>query len=833
MKKNFTLLLLALSALTAGARQLSPAEALQRAGQDQLTPLSVKTVASPQLVMDVKAAKTNIPAVYVFDTKPGYLILSANDCAAPVLGYSDRGTIDPQSLPPAMKYWLDSYASQIAWAEQNGVTYNAKSASRATDMEAIAPLVKTTWNQSAPYNDKCPEFNGERSVTGCVATALAQEMYYHQWPATAQGGKVSYESEYSSEYTTQISLNFDNVTFDWNDMLLNYTSDNYTTTQADAVAELMYACGVAVEMDYSPVESGASTLYIAPALYKYFGYSDAAIMPFRTFYTSDEWNQMVYDQLAQNLPVLYGGDSTEGGHQFVCDGYQGDGYFHFNWGWAGQSDGYYLLSALDPESQGIGGSTSGYNYNQSICINVAKPGVITGPQYLIYCSGDFLTEGLYENMEEEGSSQTVQLGQTLTIMSSNYFGNYGCKAVDGAFGILISGDNGTTTAYASSTSLATLADNGDVQSYTVTLPSTLEEGTYNVTPIFLPEGASEYVNILAPVAGIRSLSMTVSGSTATITVGNAPDFTISNAEFKSEVYSGSYFSLDFTAVNNGSDQYYGLIGAVLVQNGNEMASTEQVVPVTLNAGETATFNLIGQFENELGDGVAAGEYQVVLVESTTGNSVGPQNSLTVNVQSTLESSPTLNVSLAIDGTSTDVDPSDITFKGTVGVESGYLADQLMMFVFPDESGAEDIYYTYTDYMFVGEGDQTDFDLNVDLSSVVTDGGTYMAQMYTSSEEALGQPVTFTVQTTGISDVADTSADVKVFPIPANDYITVTAPEGIGSVAIVNLAGQAVRKLDGANQQSVTVNVDNLASGHYFLVITSANGKNTARHIIVE
>ena len=838
MNKLYSFLLLTAVTFGLSARELSPSEALARVDNrtSVLKTLSKGSQAGPRLALEIKMpARKDMAALYLFDTGSATMIVSANDVAKPLLGWADNGEITERNMAPGLRYWLDFYAAQIEWAVNNNVAtvQSAASESRA----AVSPLIKTTWNQSAPYNNDCPEFSGSRSYTGCVATAMAQAMYFYQWPVKAQGGTVSYTSQYPSsqdpEFEKSISYNFDNATFDWSDMLLNYVpasgsqAANYNSTQAAAVAELMYACGVSVQMAYSTQESGAASVAIAPALYKYFNYAPTAIMPQRSFYTDEDWEALVYNELAQGNPVLYGGQSIDGGHQFICDGYQ-NGYYHFNWGWSGQSDGYYLLSALDPESQGAGGSTSGFNFDQDICIGLKTSA--TAPQYLICCSGNFMTEGLLDNEEEGLYSQTVSLGTELTIVSSNYFANFGCRAAEGKFGVLLTAADGSTTKLYATTSSIDVVEKATVSSYTVTLPSSLSAGTYDMTPIFLPEGESDPINVICPPSGVQSLTLTVEGSEATIGVGTAPQVTVSKASFKSEVYDGSYFSLDFTVANQGSTDYYGTWSAVLLQDNEEEALTEQLVPVSLSAGQTETFNLVGMFTSVSGQALQ-GEYQVVFVDATTNNVIEPQTTLTVNVNAEQYTEPQLSVSLTLDQSAQDIDASSIKFKGTVECTSGYFSGQLTLAIFGNGSSTS-IYTTYTDFLFVGEGQSTTFDLNVDLGSVAIEGNTYQAGMY-NGQNSVSSYLAFTV-TSGLDDItAGSDTQFRVYPVPARDVLTIQAPAPIEQLDIYDLSGRPMLPTAAPHAGETTVNVSDYPAGHYFIVLRTANGETFRRHIIVD
>ena len=242
----------------------------------------------------------------------------------------------------------------------------------------IAPLVSTTWNQGAPYNNLCPVYSGSnRSATGCVATAMAQVMNCHQWPQSATTAIPGYTTE---SYGIDLTAGLPAVTFDWANMQDSYSS-SATGTAADAVATLMQYCGYSVEMDYGP-ESGSNTDMVAAALKAYFDYNATTQFVSRSMYTYAKWTALIYHELANGRPVVYGGMSSGGGHEFVCDGYKYENntdFFHINWGWGGLSDNYFVLSALDPDQQGIGGSSSndGFHYGQDAVIGI-QPSTGTG-----------------------------------------------------------------------------------------------------------------------------------------------------------------------------------------------------------------------------------------------------------------------------------------------------------------------------------------------------------------------------------------------------------------------------------------------------------------------
>ena len=209
-------------------------------------------------------------------------------------------------------------------------------------------MITAMWDQIEPYNNMAPLYGSERTYTGCVATTMAMVMDYWNYPEKGQG-KVSYTA---STIGKRIELDFSKRKFDWDNMLRSYDIDGeYSAEQTDAVAYLMKACGYAVKMDYSTSASATLAMYIGQAMAKYFNYDPNYRYELRLHHSSSEWEQIIYDNLKNAGPVLYGGGSyLGGGHSFVCDGYDGNGFFHFNWGWSGISNGYFSLDALQPDA---------------------------------------------------------------------------------------------------------------------------------------------------------------------------------------------------------------------------------------------------------------------------------------------------------------------------------------------------------------------------------------------------------------------------------------------------------------------------------------------------
>ena len=329
---------------------------------------------------------------YVFNAagNGGYVIVSGDDRTLPILGYSESGNLDMSQLPENLRCWLEGYARQIEALGSSLQPVQRVTTRAENSKAAIEPLIKTKWNQYEPYNLMCPDGNfvdydeagydaANRCVTGCVATAMAQLMYFWQWPNGCEaldqidiGTKVNKGTAEAPDWQLDVDHSFHALpatTFNWEAMKLAYNGSE-TDASATAVATLFRYCGQAVNMDYN---TGGSQAGLIPYdMVKNFGYGKNAKQIHRFLFTSSEWEDIIYNELSNGRPVLYSGSSISGGHEFLVDGYDGDGLFHMNWGWGGMSDGFFVLSLANPHDLGAGGGTSqdGYSYNQDALIGL-------------------------------------------------------------------------------------------------------------------------------------------------------------------------------------------------------------------------------------------------------------------------------------------------------------------------------------------------------------------------------------------------------------------------------------------------------------------------------
>ena len=365
-KRFFTALVLCAITLAASANPITREQAREKAA------LFLKGKPGRQDLKAVTNLRRLAPAggptanYYVFDrgSNDGYVIVSGDDQTISVLGYTDSGDFDYAALPPNMKEWLDDYGRQVD-AIQKGAP--VKKAAIPTHPK-VDPLVSSTWSQGYPYNMYCPLDDGANSVTGCVATAMAQLLYYNREKSVDET-----QAEMPAFTTWTKGIHADGIAagspIDWANMKDNYGSA--TDLQRQAVAHLMHYCGVSVKMDYTKNSSGAQSWDAYLAFINYFGYGSSTKFVDYTSVSDDaEWDRIVYNEISSMRPIYISGANSGGGHAFVCDGYDGNYLYHINWGWGGTSDGYYLLTDLTPGQQGIGGSGDGYTGYRQIIIGL-------------------------------------------------------------------------------------------------------------------------------------------------------------------------------------------------------------------------------------------------------------------------------------------------------------------------------------------------------------------------------------------------------------------------------------------------------------------------------
>lgn len=300
------------------------------------------------LAYSYKDDEISHPMCYVFNMPDGrgFIVTAGDDCVNSVLGYTNSGSFNGEDIPEGLRWLLSNYAFQI----KSSILQKAKKTEAVDSYSDIEPLLSSKWNQGYPFNNLCPiGSDGNRCPSGCIATAMAQILYYYRWPQHGNGYH-SYVCNINgnADEATELYADFDNTIYQWDKM-----QDSYSSAQSDesnmAVATLMYHCGVSLDMQYKDGGSSPTSNKEPEALKKYFRYK-ADVKSLR--HVSDEdFVKIVYNEVAHQRPVFVCGkakDNSNGAHAFVCDGYKNGGYFHFNWGWSGKYDGYFLLTLMTP-----------------------------------------------------------------------------------------------------------------------------------------------------------------------------------------------------------------------------------------------------------------------------------------------------------------------------------------------------------------------------------------------------------------------------------------------------------------------------------------------------
>ncbi|HKK10593.1 MAG TPA: C10 family peptidase [Bacteroidales bacterium] len=395
LKLLFTFFALAVFVFSSYAEKIEKNEAKKVAANfifetaaSYYSPVAYQTIS----FTDVHTEYSNGEEVYyIFNQSgDGFVIVSAESDAEPILGYSMEGTYDPTAEHAVFESWMQGYVDAINYVRNNPdkadesmeekweyyLTGNLSELNiNQRGNRDISPLLTNTWNQDYPYNAYCPEDDngpGGHAYAGCVATAMSMIMYHYKYPVQGSG-QTSY---YCYPYGT-LAANFGETEYMW-DAMTDDISSSSPEHSIHAIAELQYQCGVAVNMNYSPEGSGSYSYLVPAAIEQYFNYSTDAAFMSKNSYTLTEWKNHIMENLEDDHPIYYSGQSTEGGHAFCLDGNQGSSMFHFNFGWSGSMNGYYPLEGA--------GAVGGYNQDQGMVKNFYPP----AEEYPYECTTDTL-----------------------------------------------------------------------------------------------------------------------------------------------------------------------------------------------------------------------------------------------------------------------------------------------------------------------------------------------------------------------------------------------------------------------------------------------------------
>lgn len=500
---SFALISLAFTTFTVGAGNINVATARAAANNYLKQKASTKqgsfnSSSLADLVLAHAEPSTKVKGAndyYAFNINGGgFVIIAGEDRAAQVLGYSDQGYIDFNKLPAPLQELLDGYKKEIEFLQ----TYKGDDLVPATASfkasGTVGPLIKSTWGQEYPYDMQCPVYQGEYCVVGCIATAMAQVMNYWQYPTS-----LSSINSYYCRTIGQTVSSLPATTIDYSLMLDSYChwdwdnseliQDTYTDAQAQEAAKLCRYCGQAVNMSYSPDGSGAYTDSQLSAMKK-FGFSNSKLYSKGgswggwgggsggSSYTTAQWENMIKTELDAGRPILYSADDpSAGGHAFICDGYNSEGKFHFNYGWYGTCDGWYVSTALNMTHRD--GDELHFNSGHEM---------ITGIEAPDYC--------VIEAESIDANTGMIILGDELNAVANNVTIKTSYSNINLMF--TLTDENGTVV---SSGNAVSVTKNSFEQGSTVTgkvaLPDKLEQGSYNLTFNYYTTSANAITPIIS------------------------------------------------------------------------------------------------------------------------------------------------------------------------------------------------------------------------------------------------------------------------------------------------------------------------------------------------
>ena len=569
---------------TINARQINLKEALTIA-TDFLEQANLKS-SHPQSINQltlVHTAKSTIDinknCLYVFNKGEldGFIIVAADDCVSTeILGFSDSGKFNSDNVPANFKWWMEQYQREIDYAIKNGLNSTASIQPFAT---SVSPLLgNISWDQGHPYNSLCPTLTNskgeaEHTVTGCVATATAQVMRYYKWPSNGQGSN-SYLWENGNK---TLSMDFSKSVYDWDNMTETY-DNNSTSTQKNAVAKLMYDCGISCNMKYNLSEkggSGASGFDQVKGLYNYFRYDQGMEHLTRNYYKLTDWNKIIINEINDKRPILYQGQGSGGGHAFIIDGYNKDGYFHFNWGWGGNSNGYFVTTALNPGELGIGGGAGGYNYDQGMTIGIQPAQASSTPSHEITSDGITISED---------ATYGYIINATRII---NYHWKTTTFSVAYQFESL---SNGTIQRiqFLSNKTLDPLYLYNTISYAANDFANYLDDGEYKVSLVVKPSTTSMWEAMPTLIGAAEYVYMTVSDGMASqvkYDPTSVPDLLATGFELNDKLYVNRVASLKAQVKNNGAE-YYGDMALVFADNTGKILAISGSVMTNIQAGET-------------------------------------------------------------------------------------------------------------------------------------------------------------------------------------------------------------------------------------------------------
>jgi hypothetical protein len=804
----------------------------------------------------------------------GWVIVAGDDCATAILGYADCGNFDPNNIPPNMQKWLEGYKTEISFAIENGIpateqvqseweSISSQNILQAT-ATSISPLIQTKWDQAPYYNILCPYDNSasERTVTGCVATAMAQVMNYWEYPKQGYG----FHSYNHSKYGT-LSANFGSTTYDWSNMPTQLTSSS-STTQKNAVATLMYHCGISVDMNYNVSSEGGSGAYIISsrspinncteyALKTYFGYKNTLRGVQKANYTQTEWVNLLKTELNAGRPIVYGGFGERSGHCFVADGYDSNNFFHFNWGWNGTCDGYFALTALNPSSGGTGGGSYSYNDNQQAVIGI-EPADGSGPATMNF------KLAMYADLST--SQKKYWFGDPITVTAK--IENNGTESFMGEFIVAAFDKNDNFIDFISAPQSSTLQpDYYTTKTFTYTGGEPFIPGSYSVAVFYRINENSKWTIVPNDYGvfwdEINYAEFQVYYSSNIETYSN---FTV-DGNSSLRLQQTQFTTVNVDILNSGTSRFYGKFRVSLLKLDGSFVQSIAIRDVTTtglgaNTHYTNGMSFTGTITAPPGTYLMSLAYQrngetswyyagssdfqnpvYVIVEAPPlradfyekNNTITQAYNLPVNFSGSNASVKTAGSNLHV---STDLDyykivlPTGYNYTITPRLHdeynSGngeiYTVDALFSYSLNNTNVWSQTYDDLiTSNIFVENGGTIYFKVAPYFSGFM---GTYLLDVQINR-------ISNTIPNTEISDI-EVDNQISLYPNPAKDFVTLNLNNIVNKIVLYDMQGRSVLCKDNlASQKTITLPLSNTSDGMYLVQFYSDNGVSTKKLIVTK
>lgn len=794
---------------------------------------SITTQSNNRLTLAYTAKSVSNPTqncFYVFNKgiKDGFIIVAADDCVlTEVLGYCNYGEYDNNNLPANFKWWIDQYQREIDYAIKNRLSTTSTIQPFAT---SVSPLLgNIAWNQGDPYNLLCPTLTNasgetERTVTGCVATATAQVMRYYKWPAQGTGSN-SYTWEKGGKTLT---VDFSQSTYDWDNMTETYNS-NSTTAEKNAVAKLMYDCGVSCNMEYNLSSAGgsaASAIDQAKGLYNHFKYDAGMEHLSRNYYKLTDWNNIIKNEIDNRRPILYRGTGSGGGHAFIIDGYNTSGHFHFNWGWGGNSDGYFVTTALNPGELGIGGGAGGYNYNQGMTIGVqpAKAQTIAS------------TEITSDGITISGNATNGFFISASRIMNSNW--------QKSSFSIAYKFES---TSNSSITYIPFFSSEISLDSYYYfnpksyaanTFASYLSDGEYKVSIVIKPSTTGVWEEVPTLLGSAKYIYLTVANGVAsnvTYDQTSQPNLSVVGYELNDKIYANRVATISTTVKNSGSE-YLGDMAIVFADaNGNILANSGLLMTDILE-GETKEllfeYSMISLAEGVsittatpcvmylFGNASSESIFNIGRIGNATLYPVGSGSpALAFTKQPKVNSSTEDNVSI------------------TLGlINNGTIFKDAITFYTWDRNLENSFCGGISQYAMIENKESKDITFSFPYNGIV--GHTYLVNIYANNAIIKGNTTSinytcsFTLQEGAETGVENIKTNIEMMVVNTNNMLEITAEHAISQINIYNTAGVNVAHQDYNEDSNIeTISLESQPKGVYVIKVETTDGTKTSKIII--